>query len=102
MNRYLSITLAVVVVVLILPLTMKSCSLTVPTPPTPNQTASQKASCFGLIVSHSCNQAIYQGQPQPTNWAGMLDSATALIVVLAVLAVLAYAGLSIAFRRQEG
>lgn len=97
MSRYLTIAAAVIVVVLILPLTMKGCSLTVPTPP--NQTASQKASCFGVIVSHSCNQAIYQGQPQPTDWKGLLDSATVLIVVLAGLSLVAYIGLSIAFRR---
>jgi hypothetical protein len=100
MTRYLTIAAAVVVVALILPLTLKGCSLTVPTPP--NQTASQQARCFGFIVTSSCNQAIYQGQPQPTDWAGLLDSATMLIVVLAVLAVLAYAGLSglrMAFRR---
>lgn len=99
MSRYLTIAAAVVVVALILPLTMKGCSLTVPAPP--NQTASQKANCFGLIVARSCNQAIYQGQPQPTDWAGMLDSATVLIVVLAGLSLLAYLGLRSAFRRPE-
>jgi hypothetical protein len=98
--RYLTIAAAVVVVALILPLTLKGCSLTVPTPP--NQTASQKASCFGLIVAHSCNQAIYQGQPQPTDWQGLLDSATVLIVVLAGLALAAYLGLRMVFRRQDG
>lgn len=97
--RYLSITAAVLIVALILPLTLRGCSLTVPTPP--NQTASQKASCFGLVVASSCNQAIYQGQPQPTDWAGLLDSATVLIVIMAGLAVLAYAGLSIAFRQRS-
>jgi hypothetical protein len=96
--RYLTITAAIVVVALILPLTMKGCSLTVPTPP--NQTASQKASCFGLMISNSCNQAINQGLPPPADWKGLLDSATVLIVVLAVLAVLAYIGLSIAFKRN--
>lgn len=98
--RYLTITAAVIVVALILPLTMKGCSLTVPTPP--NQTASQKATCISLLMTNSCNQAIYQGAPQPTDWKGALDSATVLIVVLAGLAVLAYIGLSIVFRRTTG
>jgi hypothetical protein len=100
MSRYITIAAAVVVVALILPLTMKGCSLTVPTPP--HQTAAQKATCISLLMTNSCNQAIYQGQPPPTDWKGLLDSATVLIAVLAVLAVLAYIGLSIAFRRQDG
>jgi hypothetical protein len=97
--KYLSITLAVIVVALLLPLSLKGCAVTVPTPP--NQTASQTAHCMGLIVSHSCNQAIYQGTPPPTDVKGILDAATVLIALLAGIGLALYVALSIAFRRRE-
>lgn len=99
MKRYLIIAVSVVLVVLILPVTLKGCSLTVPTPP--NMAASQTAHCLGLFVSHSCNQVINQGAPPPTDWKGILDSATVMIALLAGVALALYIAISIAFRRRD-